>query len=71
MSEKLLTAQEVAEQLDISYRTVYRLIEDGQIKAKRVGTGRGTHRVRPADLERYINQPAPSKTLVATGSLYD
>lgn len=71
MSDKLLKMKDVADQLSIGIRTAYRLVEEGQLKAKRIGSGRGTLRVRPADLDRYLNQPTAVKTLVATGSLYD
>ncbi len=57
MSESLLTIKDVAERLNIGERTAYRLIEEGQLKARRIGSGRGTLRVKPADLERFINQP--------------
>jgi excisionase family DNA binding protein len=69
--DKLLTMKEVAERLSIGRTTAYKLVEDGDLKAKRIGTGRGTLRVRPVDLERYINQPEQTKTSIATGSLYD
>jgi excisionase family DNA binding protein len=54
---QMLTIKDVAAQLKIGVRTAYRLIEEGQIPAKRVGTGRGTIRVRPTALEAYLNQP--------------
>lgn len=59
MSDKLLTMKDVADRLSIGRTTAYKLVEDGDLKAKRIGTGRGTLRVRPVDLERYINQPSP------------
>lgn len=74
MSDQLLTIKDVAERLNISERTAYRLIEEGDIPCKRVGTGRGTIRVRPAALEAYINQPSREVLAVAApaaGSLYD
>lgn len=71
MTDKLLTIKEVAERLSIGRTTAYELVESGDLKAKRIGKGRGTLRVRPSDLELYINKPEATKTLVATGSLYD
>jgi excisionase family DNA binding protein len=74
MSDQLLTIKDVATRLKIGRTTAYTLVEDGEIPARRIGKGRGTLRVKPADLERYINRP-PSReapALVAgSGSLYD
>lgn len=51
MSETLLTAAEVAEQLRVSTMTVYRLIRSGELPAVRVGRN---YRVRDPDLEAYL-----------------
>jgi excisionase family DNA binding protein len=48
----LLTAKQAAERLGVSPRTVYDLCESGQLRCQRIGTGRGTIRIRPADLDR-------------------
>lgn len=51
MTDTLLTAAEVAEQLRVSTMTVYRLIRSGELAAVRVGRN---YRVRAGDLERYL-----------------
>ena len=52
MSEPLLTAAEVADQLRVSTMTVYRLIRRGELPAVRVGRN---YRVREADLEAFLD----------------
>lgn len=52
MTERLLTAAEVAEDLRVSTMTVYRLIRRGELPAVRVGRN---YRVRAADLETYLS----------------
>lgn len=56
--EKMLTAQQVADILSVNKMTVYRLCEAGELRSRRIGTGRGTIRIKPSDLERYLNQDA-------------
>jgi excisionase family DNA binding protein len=51
MTDTLLTAAEVAEQLRVSTMTVYRLIRSGELAAVRVGRN---YRVRAGDLEDYL-----------------
>lgn len=51
MSQRLLTAAEVAEDLRVSTMTVYRLIRRGELPAVRVGRN---YRVRLHDLEAYL-----------------
>ncbi len=51
MSDTLLTAAEVADQLRVSTMTVYRLIRSGELPAVRVGRN---YRVRPGDLSAYL-----------------
>ena len=53
MSERLLTAGEVAETLRVSTMTIYRLIRRGELPAVRVGRN---YRVRVSDLDRYLEQ---------------
>lgn len=43
----------VAEMFDVSAATIYRAIEAGQLKALKLGTGRGTFRVPQAALEAF------------------
>ena len=50
---KMLSVNEVAEQLSVSHMTVRRLIDAGSLRASRIG---GQLRIRPEDLELCINQ---------------
>ena len=50
--DDFLTVRQSADRLRVSPRCVYDLIECGRLKCQRIGTGRGTIRIRPADLER-------------------
>jgi excisionase family DNA binding protein len=52
MTDRLLTAAEVADDLRVSTMTVYRLIRRGELPAVRVGRN---YRVRVADLETYLS----------------
>ncbi|MBW3620136.1 MAG: helix-turn-helix domain-containing protein [Actinobacteria bacterium] len=52
MTETLLTAAEVAEQLRVSTMTIYRLIRSGELPAVRVGRN---YRVRAGDLDAYLD----------------
>ena len=52
MTQRLLTAGEVAEQLRVSTMTVYRLIRRGELPAVRVGRN---YRVRLEDLDTYLS----------------
>jgi excisionase family DNA binding protein len=65
---KLLKVKDVADQLSVGKSTAYRLIEEGEITFTRVGSGRGTIRVRPEDLERYINRPRAVQQAVVPAS---
>lgn len=51
MTDRLLTAGEVADQLRVSTMTVYRLIRRGDLAAVRVGRN---YRVRVGDLDAYL-----------------
>ncbi len=53
MSETLLTAAEVADQLRISTMTVYRLIRRGELPAVRVGRN---YRVRESELLAFLEE---------------
>jgi excisionase family DNA binding protein len=53
MTQRLLTAGEVAEQLRVSTMTVYRLIRRGELPAVRVGRN---YRVRVEDLDGYLSE---------------
>ena len=52
MTDTLLTAAEVADQLRVSTMTIYRLIRSGELAAVRVGRN---YRVRQRDLETYLD----------------
>ena len=57
-TKKYLTAAEVAERLAISRRTVYRLVEQGWLRARRIGR---MLRFPPEDVSRFLSgcrQPA-------------
>ena len=51
MTDPLLTAAEVADELRVSTMTVYRLIKGGELPAVRVGRN---YRVRRSDLDSYL-----------------
>lgn len=51
---ELMTVNEVAARLDMSIWTVYRMIEDGKIKAFR--PGKRTFRISKRDFEEYIQE---------------
>lgn len=48
-----LTVQETAKILSVSVSTVYRMIESGELSAKKVGA---RYIIKAQDLETYINQ---------------
>jgi excisionase family DNA binding protein len=49
----MLTIEQVAQSLQVSVRTVYRLIKDGRLKVVRI---RGSVRVRREDRDLLINE---------------
>ena len=53
----MLTIKDVAERLTVSERTVRRLIEDGSIRASKIG---GQLRLKEDDVELYVNQQVVS-----------
>jgi len=55
-----LTVADVADQLGVAPRTVYRLREEKKLPHQHVGSGRGTIRVRPADLVALEKKMADS-----------
>jgi excisionase family DNA binding protein len=48
-----LTVKQAAERLNVSIDAVYDLCRDGRLKCFRAGEGRGTIRIRPADLHQF------------------
>ena len=51
---ELLTVKQAAARLNVSTDTVYQLCEAGKLKHQRVGNGRGTIRILPADLQPKV-----------------
>jgi excisionase family DNA binding protein len=52
----MFTVKEVAKRLKISEAEVYKLCSAKQMSHLRIGTGRGTIRVREEDLEDFIRR---------------
>ena len=52
--DDILTIQEVAKILKVSTRTVYRWIDEGDLKVARIG--RKTYRVFESDLRKFIKK---------------
>jgi excisionase family DNA binding protein len=55
---KMLSPQDVAERLKMSLKTVYRRLHERKIKSSKLG---GQWRIRPEDLEDYIDQEQPTE----------
>lgn len=55
--EKLLTAEEVATILRVSYRTVVRYIESGRLRASKIGVWR----IKQFDLDAFLNDTSNVK----------
>lgn len=53
-SDALLSVKEAAARMGLSAATIYRLVGNGQLKALRIGTGRGAVRIRPDALHDYV-----------------
>lgn len=53
---ELLTVSEVANELKISSPTVYRLIRERQLKARKF---RGSYRIERGELDRYVKSATP------------
>jgi len=51
MEGKLLTPQEVADFLQVDFRTVYQLLRSGKLGGVKVGR---VWRIRPQDVEEYL-----------------
>lgn len=57
MTAQLLKGREVAERLNISLNTLYRLADEGHIRSIRVG--KRLRRFDPAAVEEFLNRAAP------------
>ena len=55
--EKLLTVEEVADILRVSYRTVVRYIESGRLPASKIGVWR----IKQSDLDDFLNKTSNVK----------
>ncbi|HHY99094.1 MAG TPA: helix-turn-helix domain-containing protein [Firmicutes bacterium] len=53
--EALLTTQEVANILKVTVRTVYSLLESGELQGVKIGR---VWRVREEDLQAFLSRPA-------------
>ncbi len=53
LDDRLLTVQEVAAQMRVSTMTVYRLIQAGELPARRIGH---SYRLRSLDVEAYLDR---------------
>lgn len=53
MSDEILTAQEAADFLKISTKLLYKLINDGELAAKKIGNG---FRLKKSTLLAYMNE---------------
>jgi excisionase family DNA binding protein len=51
--DELLTVQEVADELRLTFRTVYRYLQEGQLRGQKLGR---TWRIRRSDLTTYLNE---------------
>lgn len=52
LNRKMLTVAEVASVLKVHTSTVYRMLKNGQIRSKKIGSD---HRFLPEELDRLIN----------------
>jgi excisionase family DNA binding protein len=52
---RLYRVRTVAEGLDVSVATIYRAVESGALRAKRLGTGKGAIRIPGDALEDYLD----------------
>ena len=54
----VITVRDAANRLGVSLRTIYDLAQSGRLPCQRIGTGRGTIRIRLADLDAYTTASA-------------
>lgn len=58
---QLLTVRETAERLNVSEKTVRRLLRSGEIRAVQLGGPRSAIRIDPAELEAWLyDEPRPA-----------
>lgn len=76
MSANLLTIQEAATTLRVSYGTIRNAILAGRLKAYRFGSRAGTYRIEATDLDAFVatcqasSLPAPAKSQPIRGSAF-
>jgi len=58
----MYSVREVAKQLGVSLAVIYRLIENGDLKAHRIGLGRGTIRISESQLSDYLHSSEIQQT---------
>ena len=68
MSDEILTAQGAAQFLKISTKLLYKLINTGEIPAKKIGNG---FRIRKATLEAYMNNSFDTLTDITSEEASD
>lgn len=54
INDDILTIKDVAKKLKVSTRTVYRWVDDGDLRVARIG--RKTYRVFESDLKKFIRK---------------
>jgi excisionase family DNA binding protein len=70
----LLNVPQVARRLNVSTSTVWRLVNSGELRSRRIGSGRGSPvRIDPAALEDFLhgssrNPPADEAARTSYGS---
>lgn len=55
--DKLLTAEEAAKILRVSYRSIVRYIEQGKLKASKIGMWR----IKQSDLDKFLEETSNIK----------
>ncbi|PRW61680.1 DNA-binding protein [Actinopolyspora mortivallis] len=66
----MLRVRAVAERLDVSVNTIYRAIESGELRALKIGAGKGTLRVPESalvDYERACERAAHETDVTGAG----
>jgi excisionase family DNA binding protein len=59
MATEILTVEQVANEMQVSEKTVYTWIKAGRLKATNIGTKRkANYRIRRADLDEFLSQGA-------------
>ncbi len=59
MEARLLTPRQVADFLQVDFRTVYHLLRSGKLSGVKVGR---VWRIRPVDIEEYLETYSNRKT---------